>query len=163
MGGWCNLPIFTYKRNALNKPNEQSAHEQTERTKILRVLLYSANSQMFVPFVIFHFPTLSCQLINTSLCNVPKENILTRSKFSNFTHLGRSAGVVLCRMQNATPTLRNFTPVVLKTTLYSKQSAIQSLQNFAPGVREVFLYDFLCVLAVLWPKIPIRYYPPQNE
>ncbi len=54
-----------------NKQNEPSAHEQTERTNTyfahlmcLLHLLYSANSQMLVPFVIFHFSTLSYQLID---------------------------------------------------------------------------------------------------
>ncbi len=136
-------------------------HLQTNRTNRARTdkyfarlmrLLYSANSQMFVP-VIFHFPTLSCQLINnTSPCKVPKENTLTRSKFLNFIHLVRSAGVALCSRVPPRPALRNFTPVVLKTT--------PALQNFAPGVHKVSVYDSLSVLVALWPKIPIWYFPP---
>ncbi len=62
----CYLQSYSFKAaysltNKRFEQTEQTEHARTNRMKKyfarLTRLLYSANSQMFVPFVIFHFPT----------------------------------------------------------------------------------------------------------
>ncbi len=121
-----------------------------------------------VPFVIFHFPTLSCLLIDTSADYYIAVQSSER-KYSHqvkifelypYTLLVRRAVVALCPPRHCL--ILHQWCLIPPCTLGRVQGAIPALKNFAPGVRKVSLHDFLSVLAALWPEIPIRYFPPKN-